>query len=444
MKSEIQTLLNQLERGHTDAQTLVESYLQRIEQHNPSIHAVTDILADTARETAQNIDEARLRGAALGPLAGLPVLIKENIDVKGAVCSAGLPLFADHRPTEDAPVVRLLRQAGAIVLGMTATDPGAFGVRTDVTTHPQAPLHSVGGSSGGSAAALAAGLAPAALGTDTGGSVRIPAACCLTASLKPTYGRHNLTGIRPLAWSLDHVGPMVRRVADIAPVQRVLDSSFDLTRSDRGVDDMLIGYDPAFHTEADPEIRDAMEAVLDRISAAGHRVVRVSLPTADTVAAIHGPLLFADAAAYYETAGLTDHPDLPALPKAGIDMGLSLTATDYARAAETRRQVRHQVSQALKHVDILLVPTLPVLTPRKEDTRVVIAGKEYDYTSALVRYTSLFNHSGHPVVAMPANVVKPGIGAGLQVVAAYHRDADAVDYARHLEALLALDIDWTI
>src|SRR5699024_2874904 len=378
MKSEIQTLLNQLECGHTDAQTLVESCLQRIEQDNPRIHAVTQVLGDTARETARNIDDARHNGAALGPLSGLPVLIKENIDVRGAVCSAGMPLFAQYRPAEDAPIVRHLRQAGAIILGMTASDPGAFGVRTDVTTHPQAPLHSVGGSSGGSGAAMAAGFAPVALGTDTGGSVRIPAACCLTASLKPTFGRHDLTGIRPLAWSLDHVGPMVRRVADIAPIQKVLDPGFAATRSGLNVQDMVIGFDPAFHADADADIRHAMQALLARITSAGNRIVRVSLPTPDEIATIHGPLLFADAAAYYEAAGLADHPDLPDLPRQGIEAGLGLSATAYARAAETRRQVRHQVSQALRQADIILAPTLPVLTPRKQEIRVEISGKDYD------------------------------------------------------------------
>src|SRR5699024_9678527 len=253
-----------------------------------------------------------------------------------------------------------------------------------------------------------------------------------------------LTGIRPLAWSLDHVGPMVRRVADIAPIQKALDPGFAATRSGLNVQDMVIGFDPAFHADADAEIRHAMEAVLDRITAAGNRIVRVSLPTPDEIATIHGPLLFADAAAYYEAAGLADHPDLPDLPRQGIEAGLGLSATAYARAAETRRQVRHQVSQALRQADIILAPTLPVLTPRKQEIRVEISGKDYDYTAALVRYTSLFNHSGHPVAAMPANILEPGIGAGLQVVAAYQRDADAVAYAAYLEALLDLDIDWTI
>ena len=212
-----------LESGELSSVDLTDQTLDRIERLNPRLCALSDVTADSARREAARADRRRARDVRVEPLTGIPVAVKDIIDTTPAVCSSGLDFLSDYRPETDAKVVRQLRRAGAVVVGVSASDPGAFGVRTAAVTHPQAPERTVGGSSGGSGAALAAGLAFAALGSDTGGSIRIPSACCVVAGLKPTRGRVSLEGVRPLVWSLDHVGPMTRSARDLGLVQQALD-----------------------------------------------------------------------------------------------------------------------------------------------------------------------------------------------------------------------------
>lgn len=442
--SSINTILNRLVAGETSACGLLETVLARIEAYNPRVGAITAVTAEQARREAERVDAQRRAGIDPGPLGGLPVAIKEIVDTTPAPCSSGLSFLKDHRPAQDAPVVQRLRDAGAVIVGVTASDPGAFGVRTDAAFHPQAPDRSVGGSSGGSAAAVAAGFAYGALGTDTGGSVRIPAACCLTASLKPTYGRVPVKGVRPLAPSLDHVGPMTRRVADLAPLQHVLDTDFPATRSRLNLETARIGFDPDYYSEAGPVIGAAVDRALERCVARGCKIVRVRLPAPEDVLKVHGVILLSEAAAFYEQAGLADHPEMPALPRSNIDAARRMTAIQYANAAHRREVFRAQVKALFSEVDFLLAPTLPALTPLRSETAVMIGDVLHEYTPALVRYTSLFNHTGNPVVSMPSSILGPGLGVGLQIVAGHDRDADAVAFATRLEADLGLEVDWRL
>ncbi|HKY94889.1 MAG TPA: amidase family protein, partial [Kiloniellales bacterium] len=172
-----------LRSRHIGAVELTRLMLDRIAALNPSLNAYSDVTRDDALAAARRVDRARKAGKRLGPLAGIPLANKDIIDLKGARCSAGLGFLRDYRPAKDAVAIQRLKAAGAVILGGTETDPGAFGVRTIAVTHPFAPAHTVGGSSGGSGAAVAAGLALGALGTDTGGSIRVPAACCAIAGL---------------------------------------------------------------------------------------------------------------------------------------------------------------------------------------------------------------------------------------------------------------------
>src|SRR5690606_23942898 len=228
---------------------------------------------------------------------GVPLALKDLIDVTPARCCAGLPFLRDYRPESDAEVTRRLREAGAVILGVGQTDPGAFDVRTLACTHPLHPERVVGGSSGGSGAAVAAGFAMATLGSDTGGSIRIPAACCGVAGFKPTYGRVPVDGVRPLAWSLDHVGPLARSVEDIAAVQRVLDSEFSREAATLG--SPVVGVDEAYFDDAQPEVKDAVREALEAARTLGWKIVNVSLPSPDTVMDFHMVNLPCEAAAYH-------------------------------------------------------------------------------------------------------------------------------------------------
>ena len=432
-------------RGETvSSVALVDDALGRIAALNPRIHALSEVLGESARAAARRSDERRAAGSRLHDVAGVPVAVKDLIDTTPAVCSAGLPFLRDYRPARDAPVVRRLRRAGAVVVGVTETDPGAFATRTPQTTHSQAPALTVGGSSGGSGAALAAGLCFAALGTDTGGSIRVPAACCMITGLMPTFGRVPTEGVRPLVWSLDHVGPLTRRAADLAAVARVIDTGFERTRRRKPGAPVVIGHDPAYYDDADEAVKRGFKQALDACGTLGATFREVSLPRPGDVMEIHLAIFSAEAAAYH-LATFPEHRDeYQELARLSFDFAEKQTGMDYVRSTRRRAELTAQVDAALRDVDFLLAPTLPVLTPARDAAEVKIGGKSHEFTLGLVYYTCLFDHTGHPVVAMPASVEGPGMGASVQIVAPRNRDADAVAFAERLEAALDLDIDFTV
>ena len=435
--------MRRLDGGEIMAAELTEHALERIAAHNPRLNALREVLAERARREAARVDRRRRDGADLGVLAGVPVVAKEIIDTMPAVCSAGLPFLTDYRPAKDALVVRRLRRAGAVILGVSVSDPGAFGVRTRAVTHPQAPELTVGGSSGGSSASLAAGMCYAALGTDTGGSIRIPSACCVTAGLKPTRGRVPTEGVRPLVWSLDHVGPMTRRVSELGRVQSVLDPRFGHTHKSDGRP-IVIGHDPNYYADAEPEVKRGMNAALKACRDLSAELRVVSLPRPDDVIDMHIIIFCAESAAYYLAAFADRRDEFTETQRMLIDLADTHTGYQHAQAMRLRAEVTRRVDALFDDVSLVLSPTLPVLTPRRDAPSITVAGRELDFTLALVRYTCLFDHTGQPVVAMPASIVRPGVGTGVQVIGPRNRDADVVAFAERLEQTLGLAIDYGI
>ena len=433
-----------LERREVSSADLTDRALDRIERLNPRLCALSDVIADSARREAARADRRRARGVRMGPLAGISVAVKDIIDTTPAVCSAGLEFLSDFRPETDAKVVRQLRRAGAVILGVSASDPGAFGVRTAAVTHPQAPERTVGGSSGGSGAALAAGLAFAALGSDTGGSIRIPSACCVVAGLKPTRRRVSLEGVRPLVWSLDHVGPMTRSVRDLSLVQQVLDPRYRRTARPAPRQPVRVGHAPAYHRDADPAIRTGFQSALDTCRELGAEIVEVGLPEPDDVIEIHGIIFCAESAAYHRSAFADRRDDYPPLVRRFLGYAEEHTGADYVTAMRRREELTRRVEALFDEVDILMVPTLPVLAPQRDAETLTLAGREHEFTLALVRYTCLFDHTGHPVVAMPVEVVGPGVAVSAQVVAPLARDGVAVGFAQQLEHAMGLRIDYGV
>jgi Asp-tRNA(Asn)/Glu-tRNA(Gln) amidotransferase A subunit family amidase len=433
-----------LNAGRVTSEALVEQALAAITDLNPRLAALTEVLATSAIRDARRVDQARAGGRAKGALAGIPVVIKDNIDTRGAVCAAGLPFLSDYRAPKDAPAVGRLRRAGAIILGVSATDPGAFGVRTPAVTHPQAPALTVGGSSGGSAAALAAGFCHAALGTDTGGSIRIPAACCLLAGLKPTYGRVSTFGVRPLAPSADHLGPLTRRACDLEPIAATLDPGFSRTTRQSSVQLPKIGHAPAYWLGAAPAVAGAMFDAQRAARTLGAEIREVALPTPDEVSEVHVAILAAESAAYHFSAFPDRLDEYQPLARSLFAIAREQRGHEYVLACQRRQDIRERVDHAFAEVDFLLLPTLPVTPPRRDAETVEIDGITRDFTWALVRYTALFNHTGHPVVSLPVSVTAPGVGSSVQIVGRHNRDRDVVRFAAALEKQLDLSIDWSV
>lgn len=383
--------------GATSAEDIARGFLDRIARENPRINCYREVLADTALDEARAVDALRGAGRQAGPLAGVCLAVKENIDCPPAAASAGMGWLRDRRPRVAAPVVARLRALGATILGTTISDPGAFDVRTPAVLHPADPALCVGGSSGGSAAALAAGLAHGALGTDTGGSVRIPSALCGVVGFKPGWGPGALQGVWPLVPSLDHVGPMARTLQDLEPIWSAMAPSDDAqpTGTVRS-----IGFDPAWIADCDAIVQSAFERGLAVFARRGVKIQEVRLPALDQVGDIHRTIFCTETAAWYRSH-VAPGTALPAAAIASLSHAETIAQGTYLAACDLRRTMTEQVEAVLVDSDLILSPTTVVARTGRDAADLLVAGRRLDFTYALVRLTCLFNHTGHPALTMP-------------------------------------------
>jgi Asp-tRNA(Asn)/Glu-tRNA(Gln) amidotransferase A subunit family amidase len=399
--------------GAVSAEEIARGFLDRIARDNPVINGYREVLSGGALADARAADARRKAGQDAGPLAGVCLAIKENIDCPPAAASAGMGWLRDRRPGFPAPVVARLRVLGATILGTTISDPGAFDVRTPDVSHPADPALSVGGSSGGSAAVLAAGLAHGALGTDTGGSVRIPAALCGLAGLKPVWGPGALQGVWPLVPSLDHVGPLARTLDDLDAIWAAMTPDSGLTA---GVTIRRLGYDPAWVAECDAGVQAAFRRGLQHLTDLGVDMRQVRLPSLDQVSEMHRTIFCTETAAWYR-ANVAPGTALPAAAVASLRHADTIGQGAYLAACDLRRAMTDQVDAILTDCDLILTPTVPVMQAPKAAMTLPVAGQKMDFTYALIRLTCLFNHTGHPALAFPFG------GASLQATG---RKADNV------------------
>ena len=419
--------------GEVSAEELAAVFLRTIEDSNSAIGALRQVLSAQALARAREIDDMISRGQDPGALAGLPVVVKENCDTVGAVCSAGLEFRTNRSPDSDSWITTQLKQAGAVVLGVSVSDPGAFDVRTPAVTHPVDPSLSVGGSSGGSAAALASRMCLGAIGTDTGGSIRIPSACCATAGLKPTFGSLSMEGIFPLVASLDHVGPMARSVADVDVMWRALSG-----QSPAAAGKILrVGFDPRWTSETDERLREQFSSFLDLLAEMQIECVEVTLPDLDTVTEMHGTVFIVESAAYH----LANHGEhlaaYPDIAREWFDAALAKPVGDYVEACRLRSTFTRQVDDLLTEVDCLLTPTIPVAAPKRNAAVLEIAGKPHDFTMGMVRYTCLFDHSGHPALSMPGTAIAEPGNLSVQLVGRKLNEHRVLQFGATIERIIS-------
>jgi aspartyl-tRNA(Asn)/glutamyl-tRNA(Gln) amidotransferase subunit A len=427
------------EASGASAAARCEAALARIAQINGRIGALSDVLADSAREEARSVDAKLAQGRRAGSLSGLPVVIKDNIDTVPARCSAGLPFLADRRPEADAPVVARLRGEGAVVVGVACTDSGAFGVVSPHVANPLYPHLIVGGSSGGSAAAVAAGLCAAALGTDTGGSVRIPAACCGVVGFKPTKGRVSTVGVRPLATSLDHVGVLATSIAGIRSVCEVVDPGFRelpgyAAASPKAA---VVGNPIRFYADADDEVLETMSTVFRLLEDLGIRVEEVELPAPDDIVTSHLVLSLTEAALTQAAVdGRVDPALYPDAARQGILLGRSYSGCDLLRSMQHREDFRSRIDSVFDTADFLMLPTLPVRPPKRGDSGVTLKGRELTLLHALIRYTAVFDQTGHPAIAIPFLGAHMPVPGSVQLVGRMDSDRRLLGLAETIETRL--------
>jgi aspartyl-tRNA(Asn)/glutamyl-tRNA(Gln) amidotransferase subunit A len=416
---------------------VVRAHLDRISALDGDLRAYITVCGDAALDAARAAEGALMTGGAPGPLHGVPYALKDLYDTAGVRTTGGSRIFADRVPTVDATVARRLAQAGAILLGKLNMVEFAYGPEGlnphyghahnpwDATTPRMA-----GGSSSGSGVAVAAGLAPAALGSDTGGSIRIPASLCGITGLKPTYGRVSRAGVLPLAWSMDHVGPMTRTAADGALLLRVMagydpadasssvlpvpDYPVALTGDVKGLRVGMLRN--GFLDAAAPPVQAAVEAAANTLVSAGAVLDEVKLERTSLAAAGALAVVAAEALAYHAELLRTRAADYDPEVARRLRVSAFVGGAHYVRAQQVRALVREEIDAALARRDVLLAPTTPVAAPALDERRVTLGDGPSDVRTALLRFTRPFNFSGHPVCALPCGFTQTGLPVGMQLV----------------------------
>ncbi|HEY1660614.1 MAG TPA: amidase [Candidatus Sulfotelmatobacter sp.] len=424
-----------LRRKELSPLELTRDCLERIEKLNPALNAFITVTAESALEEARQAEHEIMRGQWRGPLHGVPIALKDLIDTAGVPTTAGSALDRDRLLTEDAEVVRRLRRAGAVILGKNNLHEFAYGGSSLVSFfgdvhNPRNPSCIAGGSSGGSAAAVAAGLCYASIGTDTAGSIRLPAALCGCVGLKPTYGRVSARGVIPLSWSLDHVGPLTACVSDAAIMLRAIAGYDALEGSspDVPVEDYVSGLKESvgalrvgvprtyFFDDLDEEVKAAVEVALNEIRSLPVEVreVKMDVPIDRTVQ-------LAESYAYHAES-VARAPELyQAETLRRIRAGEKITAAEYILRRREMDEARQRVRDVFSDVDLVVTPTTPMPAPAIDDLkRNPDALRPAELK--LLRNTRPFNVWGLPAISVPCGVAKSGLPIGLQIAGAPWRE----------------------
>lgn len=427
-----------VERREVTSTALVEACLGEVARANEALNAFITVLVDEARAQAREADREIAGGRYRGPLHGIPISVKDLIDIKDVTTTAASRVRIGHRALRDARVVARLRAAGAVFLGKTNLHEFAFGVTNEDSAfgparNPHDPSRSPGGSSGGSAAAIAAGMSVASIGTDTGGSIRIPAAACGIVGLKPHTGAVSCAGVVPLSPTMDHVGPMARTVADARILFAAMANRAPGARRTPPAPIRLGVPRRYFLDRLDTDVRRRFDDTLDRLRAAGVAIDDVEIRHAEDIVPIYLHISLAEASRYHAPA-LARTPEEYTRPvRLRLELGRYVLAEDYLRALEGRRALRAGVDAALAGLNGLVLPTLPIPAPPLFASTVEIDHRPEPVRAALLRLTQLFNMTGHPAISIPCGTTPAGLPCGCQLVGLHADTAGLLDLAEALE-----------
>ncbi|AZQ75127.1 amidase [Streptomyces luteoverticillatus] len=416
---------------------LTGSVLARIDAVEPRLNAYVEVLADAARRDAAAAEREIAAGRRRGPLHGVPMALKDLIDVAGLPTTASSRVREHHVAERDSTVAARLAEAGAVLLGKTHTHEFAYGLTTPQTRNARAADRVAGGSSGGSAVAVAAGTATFALGTDTGGSIRVPAALNGVVGLKPTYGLVPVDGVVPLSWSLDHVGPLTRTVGDAGLVLAALTGRE--APAPGGVAGVRVGVPRNHYFErVTPEAAKAVRAATARLADLGARLVDVEIPMADHIQGTQWGLMVPEASSVHEETLRTSlelyTPDVRLL----LEAGEHVLAGDYLRAQRARALMRQEWARLFAEVDVVAAPTVPMVAARADQPAVAWPDGTIETVSdAYVRLSAPANITGAPALSLPVGVDGAGLPIGMQLIGRPFGEATVLDVGRAVEEAYA-------
>lgn len=412
-----------LRDGTLTSVELVEEAIAQHARHGAATNAFITFTPEAALADARACDAEAAGGEWRGPLHGIPISYKDLVDLEGTPTTAGSRVLPGTPATRDAEVAARLRAAGAISLGKTNLHEFAFGTTSEdsafgAVRNPLDFSRMAGGSSGGSAAAVATGIGFASVGTDTGGSIRIPAALCGLVGLKPASGEVPVTGVVPLSTTFDHVGPLARSVADAWAMWSVMAEARYAPRV-TSVSGLRLGVPSAYFFDLlEDGVRLAWEEAIATLTRAGAVVVPVAIPHASTITDTYVPIVFYESWAWHKRY-LEERRSLytPAVGSR-LEMGQKVTADDYARAMRAREVLTHETNAALAQVDFLALPAMAVTAPPLGTTEIRLGDRVELVRAVMLRLTQLFDITGHPAITLP--IATPGsvLPSGFQLVGA--------------------------
>ena len=422
-----------LQKGDVSPVELTLAYLERIQQLNDKLNAYITVIADHAIEEAKAAETEMRRHGPRGFLHGIPLAHKDIAATKGVRTTNGSKVFKDYMPDYDATVIKRLRDAGSILLGKLNMNEFATIVPSEHFGPVQNPWklgHTPGGSSSGSGAAVAAGLCAGALGTDTGGSIRIPAALCGTVGLKATHGRVSIYGVTPLAWSLDHIGPLTRTVMDAAimlqaiagydphdPASQEVPVGDYTSNLDGDIQGLKLGVPTNFFSDlTHPEVKTAFHSAVDVLGGLGTNIEEVALPHFTEAWSIAQVIISGEANVWHEPYLVKHAEDYGLQVRKFLERGKSTLATEYIRAQQAKRRFRGEMLAVCNAFDALLTPGVLIPAPHLEARSVEFEGREVKLLPAMVSATSPFNLTGQPALTIPCGFSASGLPLALQII----------------------------
>ena len=417
--------------------------LERIAALNPTLNAFITVFEADAMETARVLDEELRQGRPRGALHGRTISVKDLVDVSGYPTTAASRVRAGHIASTDAAIVTRLREAGAVIIGKTNLHEFALGTTSDESAfgpvhNPHDVTRSPGGSSGGSAAAVAAGMGWASIGSDTGGSIRIPASACGVVGLKPAFAEISTVGVVPLSVSLDHLGPIARTVSDAWAIYAELTRATQPPASSRSIKSVRLGKLGGYFLEKlDVDVRARFEESLQRVRDAGASIIDINLGRLPDIPLTYVNVVLPEAYAVHAEALAQVPEEFSYTVRTRLEMGGHISRDDYMRAQADRAHMRAAVDKALLDCDALVLPTLPIPPQKIGATTVVIGSVEEQLRPLTLRLTQLFNLTGHPALSLPCGETRDGLPCGLQLVGRRQQTTELLAVALSCEAFVS-------
>ncbi|MBZ5654829.1 MAG: aspartyl/glutamyl-tRNA amidotransferase subunit A [Acidobacteriia bacterium] len=427
---------------------LFDAAIERIHQLQPKLNSFITITEEQGRRAATEAESEIRKGQYRGPLHGIPISIKDLFATRGVRTTAGSKILAKWIPDYDATAVARLHRAGMVLVGKTHMHEFAYGVTNDnphygPARNPWDPSRVPGGSSGGSAAAVASSQCAASLGSDSGGSIRTPAAVCGVVGLKPTYGRVSRWGAIPLAWTLDHVGPLTKSVEDAAIMLAAMagPEANDPSASSRPLPDyrkeihesirgLRLGVPRQyFFQHVDPEIERLVSAAIRQLESLGATHVEVEIPDLENCSAMEAHITLAEATSYHEPYLRKQADDYGPGVRTNLEAGRYLLATDYVKSQRARTLLQRNFNEALQHADVIVSPTLPALPPRVGEVWVQSGDLREHVIDAFLRFNIPYDLTGLPAISVPCGFSSAGLPIGLQIAGRAFEEATILKVA---------------